>query len=614
MLQCALRYLLFVAPLLGTSCALANDSPPFTRTVFIGDSLSDSGWFRPLLTTVFGSQAAQWGRFTTGPDLVWSEHLANFYQTDATSRTGIGQFGQRGDNYAIGAARVTGLLLTPPLTYQYRRYLNDNGGQIDGNALHTLWGGANDLFVSALLPPLAPSIRRRAVSEQASIIQGLQDGGARYVLVPNIPDIGLTPLFQFFGPLGANWGTGLSRDYNAALYGELASRGLHVIPMDTFSLLQEATIDPQHYGFSNITGSGCRPQLILQSIFCNPSTYVTPDAGQRYLFADGVHPGGLAQRAIADLAIAMLEGPRQMATLPQSAANSGRNRANRVAAQVTPQSTAENGLQPWLDIRGDFQRNGSSGVYRGNGPALLAGLGWRQGDLGFGGFIGYSHQHNSFVHSRGSWKQREASIGAYLSLRYSGGGWLLSQISYSRLKLETTRKIPLAAASRRHQGQTDAHNLTAALDVGWDFTSGKLTHGPVVGITAQRIKVDGFAEDQPQLSTSLAYLKQSLDSQIGSIGWQARFHWDNGFTPYLRLSFEHEFKNPPKEVRARSQSLPDTLPYAVPGLDTERNWISATLGLRTELAGLPADFGLTLRRAQKSGHEGMLFVRVGNGF
>ncbi|KXU37104.1 hypothetical protein AXE65_03935, partial [Ventosimonas gracilis] len=464
-----------------------------------------------------------------------------------------------------------------------------------------------------LLVPLAPSIRRRAVTEQANIIQGLQDGGARYVLVPNIPDIGLTPLYRFLGSTFADWGTRLSRDYNQALYAELAARGLRVIPVDTFSLLQEAARDPQRYGFSNISGSGCRPQLILQSIFCNPSTYATPDAGQRYLFADGVHPSGMAQRAIADLALSMLEAPRQIAALPQSAASSGRNRASRVAAQVAPQSTAKDGMQPWLDIHGDFQRGLPAEAYHGKGAALLAGLGWQQGDFSIGGFAGYAREHNRFDGSRGDWKQREATIGAYLRLRYGSGGWLLWQISYSRLKLDVTRKTPLATATRRHQGQTDAKNLTAALDVGWDFTSGRLTQGPALSAVAQRIKVAGFAEDQPQLSTSLAYAKQTLHSQVVGIGWQASFQWDNGFTPWLRLSYEHEFKKPPKQIWARPQSMPDTMAYAVPGIETARNWISATLGLRTQLAGLPASLGVKLSRAQNSGYESLLFVRLGGG-
>jgi len=609
----ALPYALLAALPVSANVALADNPSAFPRTVFIGDSLSDSGWFRPLLTSLAGEQAEGWGRFTTGPDLVWSEHLANYYGTDATSRTGFGRGGQMGDNYAIGSARVAGPLLVQPLTTQYQRYLDDNGGRVDRNALYTVWGGANDLFVSAILPPLAPSIRKSAVNAQADIVQDLQSRGARYLLVPNIPDIGLTPLFQFGGRAIAGWGTDLSRDYNQALYAELNQRGLRFIPVNTFALLQEATRDPARYGFSNITGSGCTPQLILQSIFCNPATYAAPNAGQSYLFADGVHPAGMAQRAIADLAIAMLEGPRQIAALPQSIASSGRNRASRVAAQIPPEQASNDGWQPWLDIYGDLKPEREEATYQGKGAELLAGLGWHQRGFSLGGFAAYGGERNQWSGKRGHWQQRQITLGAYLSLRGESGIWLLSQISHSWLKLETTRNVPLASTTRRHQGQTDARNLTAALDVGWDFQQGAVTQGPVASLVAQRIEIEDFSEDSPQLSTSLAYPKQTLTSQIGSIGWQASLSWQSGITPYLRLSYEEEFKSPAKEVWAQAQSLPDTLPYAVPGLNYPRHWLSARLGLRTQLAGLPADFGLELRRAKNQGHAGMLFVRLGNG-
>jgi len=612
MLRYILRPSLFIALFLIAGFALADAKAPFSRTIFIGDSLTDSGWFRPLLTRIAGQQATQWGRFTTGPDFVWSEHLANFYGTDATSRTGSGNGGQMGDNYAIGSARVAGPLLVQPLTTQYQRYLNDSNGQIDRNALYTVWGGANDLFVSSVLIPLAPSIRSSAVSAQADIVQGLQERGARYVLVPNIPDIGLTPLFQALGTTVANWGTGLSRDYNQALYSELANRGLRVIPMDTFSLLQEATSNPALYGFSNIRGTACTPQLILQSIFCNPATYTVPNAGQSYLFADGVHPAGMAQQAIADLALSMLEGPRQIAALPQSAINSGRQRASRVVAQILPRASGENGVQGWLDVRGALSRDTPVNDQRGSGQALLAGLGWQQERFVLGGFAGYGRQRNDFGGSRGRFKQEELSLGAYLGLRFGSGGWLTSQLSTSWLKFEVERKVPLASATRRHQSDTDAHNLTAALDVGWDFQHDRLSQGPVVGFALQRVKVDGFAEDNPQLSTSLAYSSQTLGSQIASIGWQASYQWDSDLTPYLRLSFERELKQAPEEVWARAQSIAGSTPYAVPGLNYSKRWITATLGLRTQLAGINADMGLQLSRLDKNGQQGMLFVRLGN--
>src|SRR5690606_39475005 len=96
-----------------------------------------------------------------------------------------------------------------------------------------------------------------------------------------------------------------------------------------------------------------------QSITCHPDTSASPGADQTYLFADGVHPSSSAHRAIADLAVGMIEGPRQVAVLPRSAAMTGRGRAERVGAQL-PALAAQEGRRWWADVRGDFQRDRKS--------------------------------------------------------------------------------------------------------------------------------------------------------------------------------------------------------------------------------------------------------------
>ena len=65
--------------------ALPAAAQTYSQTVFFGDSLTDSGWFRPTLVQVAGPQAAILGRFSTNPTQVWSEYLADYYGTNATS-------------------------------------------------------------------------------------------------------------------------------------------------------------------------------------------------------------------------------------------------------------------------------------------------------------------------------------------------------------------------------------------------------------------------------------------------------------------------------------------------------------------------------------------------
>jgi outer membrane lipase/esterase len=469
------RSLLAATLALAALPAVAQDA--FSRTVFFGDSLTDAGYFRPLLVQQGGPSAAILGRFTTNPGLIWAEWVADHYGTNADANGN----GQTGDNYAAGGAMIATdrngppFGLTPSLRTQMTNYLAANGGRADADALYTVWGGANDLFSIAANPAQAPQIIGAAVGAQVGIVGALQAAGARYVLVPNIPDIGVTPQFLAQGPTAAAQGSAIATAYNTALYGGLASQGMQVIPLDTFTFLREAVANPALYGFSNVTGTACQPQITAQSITCNPGTYAAPGADQSYLFADGVHPSSAAHRAIADLAIGMIEGPRQVAVLPHSAAMTGRGRAERVGAQLAVAPQAE-GRRWWADLRGDFQRYGHGDNYDGAGPALTAGLGWGSGNLVFGGFAGYGRQANDWGLRRGDWDQTEASLGGFVGWHGEGGAWLGGQLSYTRLDIDVQRQVPIGPALHVHRGSTDGSNLTAALHAGWQMGEGALRH------------------------------------------------------------------------------------------------------------------------------------------
>ena len=590
--------------------AAAHDQP-FSSTVFFGDSLTDAGYFRPLLPP---NVQAVTGQFTTNPGLVWSQWLAEHYGTQARPNGN----GQTGDNHAAGGARngvdVTGALgFTPSLATQAAGYLAANGGRADPDALYTVWGGANDLFAVTSDPGNAQAIIGAAVGAQVGIIGGLQAAGARYVLVPNIPDLGLTPSFRAQGPAAAAQGTALATGYNQALFSTLASNGLAVIPVDTFAFLREVAADPAQFGITNVTGTACMPQITAQSLTCNPTSLVSPDAPQTYLFADGVHPASGAHVALADLAIAAIEGPRQMAVLPHSAAATGRNRAQRVGAQVSNRGDAE-GARWWADLRGDFQRYAHGDHYDGTGPALLVGMDWGRDGLAYGGFIGYGVQGNDWGSRRGNWDQSEASIGGYIGWSAESGGWLNAQLSYTSLDFDIERQVPLGPALRTHGGSTDGSSLALAVQGGWEFGEGALRHGPVIGVVAQRVEVDGFAESDPGLSTSLAYLDQEFDSTVGSAGWQLSYAIHDTLAPYARLTIDREFEDEAAQAFARSQSITGSLPYAVPGVEYDQSWTTLTFGARTKLFGLDADIGASVNSGQKGGKHSMVFASIGAGF
>src|SRR5690606_31888023 len=121
------------------------------------------------------------------------------------------------------AITLVGVDPPPPtsLTSQLESYLTRTGGSADPDALYTVWGGANDLFSVQADPGQAQQIIGAAVTAQVGIVGTLQAAGARYVLVPNIPDLGITPSSLAGGATVVAQATALSSAYNDALYGGL---------------------------------------------------------------------------------------------------------------------------------------------------------------------------------------------------------------------------------------------------------------------------------------------------------------------------------------------------------------------------------------------------------
>jgi outer membrane lipase/esterase len=610
------RSILAAALALATLPALAQDptsNTGFSQSVFFGDSLSDSGHFRPALVHLAGPQAAVLGRFTTNPGLVWAEYLADFYGTGAVSDN------QGGTDYAVGGARsgtdtsatlAPGFTLpVPSVTSQVNHYLASTGGRADPAALYSVWSGANDLF-SITDPATAPAVIGGAVTSEIRSIGTLEAAGARYVLVTTVPDLGLTPIYRATGQSAA--GTQLSTAYNAALFKGLTAAGLRVIPLDTFHLLQEIVANPTAYGITNVTGTACQPQITAQSLTCNPGTYVSPDAPYTYAFADGVHPTTAAHALLAQYAISMIEAPGQIAVLPHSEEVIGRSRADRIGGHLAGKPTGD-GMRWWADLRGDFQRYGKGSAYDGAGPSLMGGVDWSSNRWVYGGFAGYGRQSIDWGGQRGHFDQSDASLGGFLGW-YGDSAWVNGQVSYSRMSFDTSRDVHLGPATRTHRGSTDGRNLSAGINAGWDFTNGAWKHGPVASLLSQHIRVNGFAEDNPTLSTSLAYPQQTFNSLIGSVGWQVHYTINEHMQPYARATFDREFRRADAEAFAQAQSIPGTMPYAVPGQQYDRSYGTLVLGTRTQVFGLDTNVGVSATIGQKRGDDATVFATVGSNF
>ncbi len=150
-----------------TFSTVEASTPAFDRLVVFGDSLSDTG---------------NAGRFSNGP--VWVEQLA--------SRLGVALAPNRqgGLNFAVGGARLDPLSGPHSLRAQTDHFLRTPVAPT--RTLYIVYGGGNDLL-AAVGRPDGPAMVDRAVASLKSVLEDLLQQGATDILVPNLPDVGMTP-------------------------------------------------------------------------------------------------------------------------------------------------------------------------------------------------------------------------------------------------------------------------------------------------------------------------------------------------------------------------------------------------------------------------------------
>ncbi|HEX5129618.1 MAG TPA: SGNH/GDSL hydrolase family protein, partial [Usitatibacter sp.] len=326
----ALLLSVFGAAATSASAQLAQ----FSNVYVFGDSLSDAGYYRPVLSAsgLPPQVVATLGRFTTNPGPVWSEIVSSFYGVTPSPSNA-----DNGNIFAQGGARVASdSAATPPghpqrpVSTQITEFLARSGGTADPNALYAVWAGGNDFlqnfqaFAGGQIDQaqLQANVLAAATAEVGQIAR-LRAAGAQYIAVFALPDIGITPFALGAGPAAAAGATALSAGYNTTLFTSLQGAGLRVIPVDVFSLLNEIRATPSLYGITNITGIACGPFPPIttsgNSQFCGPTNLVAPNADQTYLFADGVHPTTIAHRIVGDFVKSLIEGPTQYSLLSEGA-------------------------------------------------------------------------------------------------------------------------------------------------------------------------------------------------------------------------------------------------------------------------------------------------------
>jgi phospholipase/lecithinase/hemolysin len=197
------------------------------------------------------------------------EYLANTLHSPLTSfawggaTTGVGDSGDGGSQTMLGTLGLPGMLL-----------------QVEGSlasvapfastSLFVVWGGPDDFITGGTVAT--------GVMDELAIVATLQSVGATHILVPGMPDMGLTP--AYYGDASA---TAFSFAFDQALQASLPKGATY---FDTFGFMHLVVSDPSAFGFTDVTD----PCLVGLTPCSNPN---------QYLFWDDLHPTTAADQILA---------------------------------------------------------------------------------------------------------------------------------------------------------------------------------------------------------------------------------------------------------------------------------------------------------------------------
>ena len=583
----------------------------YSSVTFFGDSLTDGGYFKKATEALGHPQS---GQYTTNPDNTWATPFAESLGLNSVQNTydeATGQQTTTGNNYAIGGARsgidlqhdkyedTTGKPLPVYSTRsQVDRYLADKN--IDSKGLYTVWTGANDLFAVVSDVPNASNIISSAVSDEVATVKKLHDNGANYIVVPNIPDVGLTP--NFVGTPLATFGTDLVKQYNEALYSGVKNTGANVIPLDTFSLVQQVAANPTAYGFSNVTDKACKN---TSSVECGRADLDKPGAENSYFFADGVHPTGRAHRMIADYANSVVTAPSQVSVLPHIATQSGLATNERLQTHINQRQNQNHTLQStspegWvsaninsLDVAG-FESSGNA--------QLLLGLDFAHNNLpnamtGVYANLSQSELDSSKRTGLDKVDFDELGLGLYHSHNL-GKVQLNGALGYSTIDMEINRKVSLDNYTRNYKSDVDGSRYYASLQAGYPMQMGNMaqftntTITPYLGATANRVKLDAIKEGAADDPIAMQFDEQKYNTVYGTLGVKANSRLSNNLNVFGDVHYQKQLDDNHKEVTARVNTLSD-MSFRAPKASLDDDSFGASLGLSRQFKSFLGSAGVS---------------------
>ena len=597
-----------VAGLVGMSGA-AN-AVKFQGVYVFGDSLSDSGYFRPFLLQIGvpASTAATLGRFTTNPGPVWSEIIAQQYGGNANPSNVAG-----GGIFAQGGARVTASSTsTPPggaqrpVSTQITEFLAASGGSANPNGLYAIWAGGNDLLQ-------AGAAGVASANDVAAQSARLRAAGARHILVFALPNLGITPGAIAGGPAVVSLQTQASAGFNITLFNALAATGQRVIPVDVFTMLNEVAANASAFGFTNITSMACGPFPPFapaggNSQFCTGANLVPGATPNNYLFADSIHPTAGAHAIVADLVKSLIDGPNAYSTMAEVPLASRAGHIRTLDAGLQQGATSAVGkvnvFAAYDGAKFDISAANNNAQTNSKNRAATVGLTMRVSEAVTVGVAIGKNTNDVTMGSLGQYELDETALSLFASAKV-GGFYGNATFSNADLKFNGIRRnVRLGITTRANNASTNGSNTSGSVMVGYDFQLGSVALGPFVGMTNQSVSVGGFQENANAavaLSTDLRISEQSRTSRVTSVGLRASTTIGS-FTPYARVSFDSDGNNNERFVTASPVTIAQNIKYDIPGYRGDGKWVTGVVGIR---GNITQQIGLGLSYSAVSSKEGV---------
>ena len=606
----------------------AQAASEFSNILVFGDSLSDNGNIPKLFGINLPASPYYMNRFSNGP--VYAEYLNGLLGVPAANFS----------DYAIGGAGAgTGNIAGLPnagVVEEIGRYLA-TGAHPTSQDLTIVWAGANDYF-GAL-----PAIQALPAAQQTAALQAqvnttvgniiadvtrLAQAGVKNFVVPNLPNLGAGPMYTGSAATAA-LPSQFTTTHNAALENALATlqSQLHVniIVVDDSTLINQVLANPAKFGTINTT------QECLLNAACVAQKLP-------YLFWDEVHPTAQSHAILAQYFASTINAPTVVGAQGELAIIAAQSTFDAITSRTQALRDGASGLlMSGLDSTG----GGDGGMANPDKPfaAFVSGdYGWGQRDdrstaVGFdynaqniyggldyrvtpnlvaGGLFGYGTTKGT-LHGGMGVANLDSYQGALYVTYFTGGFYATAGGTYvgdSWGKLERNTFLAGEVASGSTQGRTAG----AKFESGYDFDLGGIHVGPVAEVRYANIRIDGYSENgAPGLNQQVDH--QDFDTLTGAFGGQLSFtanFGDVSLSPHLRVTYDHEFKDGPRDITTRLVSeslLTITTPLDAPARDAVRIGGGLDIGMGRNVSAL-VDFSGTTGRDDGNDYQATAKLRI----